>query len=99
MTGLGNFDHSEWDELEGINAAKESVRIAAAAGCSALASNKVIDIEVEDFDGNAQSAAEGDFLYDKFYGIFFAKYLIYPYHRRSSIGFAQTSSISIGQQA
>lgn len=30
-----------------------------AAGCSALVSNKVIDIEVEDFDENAQSAAEG----------------------------------------
>lgn len=64
MTGLGNYDHSEWDELERINAAKESVRIAAAAGCSALVSNKVIDIEVEDFDGNAQSAAEGKLLHD-----------------------------------
>lgn len=59
VAGLGNFDHSEWDELERINAAKESVRIAAAAGCSALVSNKVTDIEVEDFDGHGQSAAEG----------------------------------------
>lgn len=59
VAGLGNFDHSEWDELERINATKESVRIAAAAGCSALVLNKVTDIEVEDFDGNAQSAAEG----------------------------------------
>lgn len=61
VAGLGNFDHSDWDELERINAAKESVRIAAAAGCTALVSNKVIDIEVEDFDNNAQSAAEGTF--------------------------------------
>lgn len=59
LAGLGNYDHSEWDELERINAAKESVRIAAAAGCSALVSNKITDIEVEDFDENAQSAAEG----------------------------------------
>lgn len=59
VAGLGSSDYSEWDELERINAAKESVRIAAAAGCLALVSNKVTDIEVEDFDGHGQSAAEG----------------------------------------
>lgn len=62
VAGLGSFDHSEWDELERINAAKENVRIAAAAGCLAFVSNNVTDIEVEDFDGHGQSAAEGKML-------------------------------------
>lgn len=56
VAGLG--DATTWDVCDGLNGAKENVRIAAGAGVKALASQKVSQIEIEDLE-DAQSAAEG----------------------------------------
>lgn len=59
VAGLG--DPNSWDVCDGLNGAKENVRVAAGAGVKALAGQKVTQIEVEDFEC-AQSAAEGALL-------------------------------------
>uniref|UniRef100_A0A1L8E2M7 Cytosol aminopeptidase n=1 Tax=Nyssomyia neivai TaxID=330878 RepID=A0A1L8E2M7_9DIPT len=57
VTGLG--DATSWDILDGLDGARENVRIAAGAGVKALAAEKVAHVEIEDFNGQAEAAAEG----------------------------------------
>lgn len=59
VAGLGDKD--SWDECDGLDGAKENVRVAAGAGVKALSGLKVTKIETEDL-GDAQSAAEGALL-------------------------------------
>lgn len=56
VAGLG--DPNSWDVCDGLNGAKENVRIAAGAGVKALLGQKVGQMTVEDL-GDAQSSAEG----------------------------------------
>uniref|UniRef100_A0A1B0D6G6 Cytosol aminopeptidase n=2 Tax=Phlebotomus papatasi TaxID=29031 RepID=A0A1B0D6G6_PHLPP len=57
VAGLG--DATSWDVLDGLDGVKENVRIAAGAGVKALAAEKVAQIELEDFNKQAEAAAEG----------------------------------------
>lgn len=59
VAGLG--DPNSWDVCDGLNGAKENVRVAVGAGVKALSGQKVSQIETEDF-GDAQSSAEGAWL-------------------------------------
>ncbi|XP_070501999.1 cytosol aminopeptidase-like [Chironomus tepperi] len=55
------LDTTKWDNLDGINADHEAVRIAASSGVKALQSLKLNDIYVDDL-GCGKSAAEGSIL-------------------------------------
>lgn len=55
------LDPSKWDNLDGINADNEAVRVAASSGVKALQSLKINDIYVDDL-GSAKAAAEGSIL-------------------------------------
>ncbi|XP_055691240.1 cytosol aminopeptidase-like [Lutzomyia longipalpis] len=57
VAGLG--DAASWDILDGLDGVRENVRIAAGAGVKVLAAEKVAQVEVEDFNGQAEAAAEG----------------------------------------
>ena len=56
VAGLG--DPKSWDVCDGLNGAKENVRIAAGAGVKALTGQKVTKVEIEDLE-DVQSTAEG----------------------------------------
>ncbi|XP_059607411.1 cytosol aminopeptidase-like isoform X2 [Phlebotomus argentipes] len=57
VAGLG--DAAAWDVLDGLDGVRENVRIAAGAGVKALTAEKVAHVDVEDFGGQAEAAAEG----------------------------------------
>lgn len=59
VAGLG--DPNSWDVCDGLNGAKENVRVAAGAGVKALSGQKVTQVEIEDL-GDVQSTAEGALL-------------------------------------
>ncbi|GAB0094553.1 cytosol aminopeptidase [Sergentomyia squamirostris] len=60
VAGLG--DATSWDVLDALDDARENVRIAVGAGVKALAAEKITQVEVEDFNGHAEAAAEGALL-------------------------------------
>ncbi|KAL3273843.1 hypothetical protein HHI36_015269 [Cryptolaemus montrouzieri] len=60
VTGLGK-EHTDFDTLELIDTRKESIRVAAAAGCNALKSVGIKNISIESLE-DAESAAEGSLL-------------------------------------
>lgn len=55
-------DTQKWDSLDEINGIKENVRNAASSAAKQLQALKVDEIHLEDFDNNADSAAEGAIL-------------------------------------
>nr|CAD7463356.1 unnamed protein product [Timema tahoe] len=60
VVGLGRRKGNTVEE--GIDENKEAARIASAVGCRALRTLRMANIEVEDFDGLAESAAVGSIL-------------------------------------